>query len=94
MAELDNKYYNYDRMRKITLTKFEDIEVGVLYHIPPTILYDRRDFICEKKEKTCLIGKIKYSHEKTWKPTTLYNSELSIRYLVKTLSKTDLINNN
>ena len=83
MAKLDLKYYSYDRLTKINpLTEYDDIEEGALYHIPPIMVYDRRDFIVIQKTPSTLVGKMRFE-DGVWKETTLYKSELSTRYLIK-----------
>ena len=58
MELLDFKYYDYDRFRIEPLTKWADIIEGETYHIGPTIIYPRRDFLCEHKETDRLVGKV------------------------------------
>lgn len=81
--QLDNKYYDFYRFRKLEpLTNFKDIEIGVTYHIPPTIIYKRRDVIVENKIGNQIHGKVKFE-DGNWEPVTLYESELSTRFLIK-----------
>ena len=81
--KLDSRFYEYDRFNKITcLTPYEEIEVGEEYHIPPTILYDRRDILVDEKTSRYIGGYVTYpdgsvEHQK------LFAQELSIRFLVK-----------
>ena len=83
MTKIDEKLYDYYRMAKIgPLTKFEDIEVGATYHIPPIIIYGRRDIIVEKKDWNTISGKMRHE-DGTWTNSTLYRTELSMRYLIK-----------
>jgi hypothetical protein len=94
MATMDNIHYNYDRMTKIDpITKFEDIEVGATYHIAPLIIYDRRDIIVERKDWNTISGTVIHS-DGTRTHTTLYKTELSMRYLVRkhTIGKKKEIN--
>lgn len=83
-VSLDRTYYDYSRFSRVKpLTEFKDIEIGVMYHIPPTILYPRRDFLVESKTCTTVRGKIREGFSKTWEEKTLYQSELSMKFLVK-----------
>ena len=85
MAAIDNEFYDYARMTKIEpLTRFEDIEVGATYHIPPIIIYDRRDIKVEKKDWNTISGTVTHN-DGSQSTTTLYRAELSMRYLVKKL---------
>lgn len=82
-VKLDMKYYDYDRIRKFgPMTQLKDIEVGKTYHIPPTILYSRRDIIVESKDSETISGQLRES-DGTWKHAILYKTELSMRYLVE-----------
>jgi len=83
MELLDFKYYDYDRFRIEPLTKWADIIEGETYHIGPTIIYPRRDFLCEHKETDRLVGKMYDYLLKRWEPAILYQYELSVRFLVK-----------
>lgn len=83
MAKLDYKYYDYQKIKKLKpLTRFEDVKEGVMYHIPPTILYDRKDFIVNEKINNKLIGIMRESNGE-WHDATLYNSEISMGFLVE-----------
>ena len=83
MATIDNKYYDYERMAKIKpLTKFEDIEVGATYHIPPIIIYGRREFTVQSKDYSTVSGIMKFD-DGTYMHTTLYRTELSMKYIVR-----------
>ena len=83
MPKIDNCLYDYDRLTSIGyLTKFEDIKVGETYHIPPLIIYDRRDFTVERKDWNTVRGKMVHA-DGSCTTATLYKTELSIRYLVK-----------
>jgi hypothetical protein len=84
MAILDNRiYYDYNRMSSIKpLTAFEDIEVGETYHIAPIVIYDRRDFKVESKSWNTISGTVTYADGST-SYSTLYKTELSMKYLVK-----------
>ena len=84
MPRLDSSLYDYTRVTKFKpITNWEDIKEGELYHIPPTILYDRRDFICNFKTDNTLKGKVKCYEKGIWEDCTLYRSEISMRFLVK-----------
>ena len=84
MNRLDNSYYDYERMRKIPpLTDFKDIKVGETYHIPPTIIYGRRDFKVMEKSPTTITGIMTNLEDGTTQKSTLYESELSMRFIVK-----------
>ena len=85
MAQLDMKeYYDYDRMRKVNpLTSWDDLHVGEVYHIPPTIIYARRDFYPDTKGTDQITGKMYDYETKSWTRATMYRSELSMRYIVK-----------
>ena len=81
--KLDMKYYNYDRFRKYgPTTPFEEIETGKTYHIPPTILYGRRDIIVEQKDYNTISGQLR-DEDGTWRRATLYKTELSMIFLVE-----------
>ena len=83
MALLDRDYYDYYRMSKIKpLTDYEDIKVGGVYHIPPSIIYDRREVIVESKDFNSIRCKVKNSNGE-WSDETMYRSELSMRFLVE-----------
>ena len=83
MAILDKKYYDYYRLKKHKpIMTYDDIEIGTTYHIPPTILYDRRDFICETKDAYRATGKM-LSSDGIWRQATIYPSEISVIFLVK-----------
>jgi hypothetical protein len=83
-CKLDMSYYDYDRIRTLKpMVEFKDIEMGVVYHIPPTILYERRDFIPEQRNNNASIsGKVR-NKDGTWGKMTLYSSEISARFMVK-----------
>ena len=83
-CKLDMSYYDYDRVRTLKpMVDFKDIEMGVVYHIPPTILYERRDFIPEQRNgNTSISGKVR-NEDGTWGKLTLYESEISVRFMVK-----------
>jgi len=84
MPRLDSSLYDYTRVIKYNpITAWDDIKEGEIYHIPPTIIYDRRDFICERKTDNAISGKIMEYEEGVWKPCTMYRSEISMRFLVK-----------
>lgn len=79
---LDRKHYDYCRFSKIKpFTPFNEIEIGVMYHIPPTIIYPRRDFLVKSKTTSTVSGLAKIDGK--WENLTLYQSELSMRFLVK-----------
>lgn len=83
MAQLDNKYYDYSRFKVFQpIVKYEDIQVGKTYHIPPTILYPRRDFIVEYKDSNSLRGKL-MTENGMWMGSTIYRNELSVKFLVE-----------
>lgn len=84
MAKLDMKFYDYTRVTKAPiLTNWDDIEEGKTYHIPPTIIYDRRDFFCEHKDGSAMTGKVREDGETIWKNSKLFRNELSVRFLVE-----------
>ena len=84
MAKLDMSYYEYFRFKKFKpLVKWEDIQIGETYHIPPIVLYDRRDFICQQKDTEAVSGQIYDYQEKAWKRGKFYRHELSLNYFVK-----------
>lgn len=84
MAEIDNKYYNYEKFHSFgPIVKFDDIKPGTIYHIPPTIIYGRRDFICETKNENSAVGQIRDGEDKPWRHYTLCKTELSARFIVE-----------
>ena len=84
MAEIDNKYYNYEKFHSFgPIVKFDDIKPGTIYHIPPTIIYGRRDFICETKYEYSAVGQIRNGEDKPWKSYTLSRTELAARFIVE-----------
>ena len=83
MAKLNSDFYDFNKMRAVGyLTDWTDIKEGNVYHIPPTILYARRDIAVVRKESNHIYGKV-YDYE-TGKETfsTIYFSEISARYLI------------
>lgn len=84
MARVSNFYYEYDRFKNyVSPLNWDDIKEGETYYIPPTIIYGRRDFICEEKTPTCLKGRAYEYETKEWSNATIYKSELSMRFMVK-----------
>lgn len=83
MAKLSREYYNYEKLSKANrLTPWNEIKEGVLYHIPPIVIYDRRDFMVLSKTANQLEGKMRTSDGK-WNDATLYYSELSTKFMTK-----------
>lgn len=84
MAKLDYQYYDYNKISALKrLTDWNNIQEGYVYHIPPTILYDRRDFVCIEKDKMKMSGKAREGFSKVWKPCTIYYSEISAKFIVE-----------
>jgi len=84
MSRLDNRFYDYERMRKTPpLTDFKDINEGETYYIPPTIIYPRRIFKVENKTTNTIYGTMIDLEDGTSRKATLYESELSMRFIVK-----------
>jgi predicted esterase len=82
-VKLDMKYYDYDRIKKFgPMTPFKDIKVGKTYHIPPTILYGRRDIVVEYKDLNTIRGQLRDS-DGSWRSATFYKTELSMIFLVE-----------
>jgi hypothetical protein len=80
---LSMEYYDYDRIRKFKpITKFDEIEVGKTYHIPPTILYGRRDITVDSKDSNTISGKM-VNADGSYRHATLYETELSMIFLVE-----------
>lgn len=83
-TRLDLSFYDWDRFRKHNpITKYEDIEIGKLYHIPPTIIYGRRDFIPENKTNAFISGKMREEGANCWESATIYRTELTARFIVE-----------
>ena len=77
------KYYDYYRLIKVgKLMDFDDIKEGVMYHIPPTILYDRRDFIPSRINASSVSGMMSEGGG-PWREATIYRGELCARFIVK-----------
>ena len=82
MALLDYKYYNYDRFKNLQpITSWDDLKVGSCYHIPPTILYNRRDIIIEGKDDNKILCQMR--EDGKWFRSTIYRSEISSKFLAK-----------
>ena len=86
MALLGTKNYDYKKASAITpMLNFDDLEIGVTYHIPPTFIYDRRDFTPEKKySDSTIYGEMVEADGRHYK-YSLYKTELSMKYIVKKL---------
>jgi hypothetical protein len=77
------KYYDYYRLIKVgRLMDFDDIKEGETYHIPPTILYDRRDFKANRVNADSVNGLMSEGGG-PWVQTTIYRGELCARFMVK-----------
>ena len=67
------------------LTEWDDIQVGDRLHIPPIVIYDRREFIVSKKSNNFLSGRLKEGNG-GWKEYTIFKSEISAKFLAKVIN--------
>ena len=68
------------------LTSWDEISVGDMLHIPPIIIYKRRDFIVEEKTSQLIRGKVREFGDSEWNDYTIFKSENSAKFLVKILN--------
>ena len=66
------------------LTDWDDIKVGDKLHLPPIVIYGRREFIVSSKTKNFLNGRLKEFG--AWKEYTIFKSETSAKFLVKVIN--------
>lgn len=85
---LDSRLYDYKKFQNFNcLTPYDDLTVGEVYHIPPTILYGRRDvYIMEKTDKN-IRGVVTYYDDGRKIVEQLFRSEISMKFLVKKETK-------
>lgn len=84
MTDAFNKIQNFEKLRDIPpLTKWEDIETGEVYHIPPLIFYKRNDFVViDKSDRHMTIRYITESF-----PSTMFKSDIVSNFIVKRWTK-------
>ena len=66
------------------LTDWDDIKVGDRLHLPPIIIYGRREFVVSSKTNNFLNGMLKECG--MWKEHTIFKSETSAKFLVKVIN--------
>ena len=69
------------------LTEWDDIKPGDKLHIPPIVIYGRREFVVYTKNDNYISGKMKECGADYWKEYTIFKSEISAKFLAKVINK-------
>ena len=71
------------KLRKVNrITPWNDIMPGKLYHIPPIIIHDRRDFRVRWKNDNYATGRFKKA-DGEWEDGQIYRGEVSALFMVE-----------